>query len=162
MEKKKPKKRETVGKIARDLLVKQGKDYRAPTPNEAMSEQLSEYDKNIFECIETNKKKLQSDFYVVVLTKKEKVAKNILRNYFFARLSCPTPNYDQVVYSYDIKKDKVEFLWVVPDRETCKFMIANKTATPKDQWELLFNVLKFADGSLFRQAKSLNGELKEI
>jgi len=153
------KKRENVGKIARDLLLKQ--DNKAPTANEAMSEQLSEYDKNIYECIAENKKKFQSDFYLIVLTKKERVAKNILRSYFFGRLSCPTPDYDQVVYKYDITKDKISFLWVVPDRETCKHMIKNKHVIPPGEWELLSNVLKYQDGSLFRLAKELNGEEEE-
>jgi len=155
------KKRENVGKLARDLLIKSSQEKHKPTPNESMGELLSEYDKNIHECIEENKKKLQQDFYVVVLTKKEKLMKNVIRSYFFARLSCPTPNYDQVVYKYDIKEDKISFLWVIPDKDTCNHIIENKLNLPKEMWELLSLVLKFKDGELFRLAKKLNCEKED-
>jgi len=157
--KKKEETRQTVGKLATDL-IKKADDY-AITPNEATKGLLSEYEKNIDECVEIHKKKFGSDFFLVVLVKKEKTLKNVLRNYFFGRLSCPTPNYDQIVYKYDIKKDSLELIWVIPDRPACHYMIKNKLIVDKSQWELLSYVLKFKDGSLFTLAKNLNGEKED-
>jgi len=150
------KKRETVGKASRDLLVKQ--DGYTPTANEATEGMLSEYDKNIHECIERHKKTFKADFYVVVVTKKERLMKNVLRNYFFGRLSCPTPDYDQTVYKYCIKESSIEFLWTIPDKNTSLFMLKNRLSLPPDQYELLNYVLKFEDRTLFKLAKKLNGE----
>jgi len=148
--------RETIGKISRDLILKDIKSTHSI--KEQGDAQLSDYEKNVYKCIEDNKHVIANDFYVVVLTKKEKLMQNVIRNYFYVRLSCPTPNYDQIVYKYHKKDERIEFLWVIPDREISKHMKKEAASTPPDQWELLSYVLKFADGSLYKLAKDLNGE----
>jgi len=151
-------KRETVGKAAYDLLLKENKPTH--TPIDQMREQLEHYEENIFICLERSKKDFpDDDFYIVVLVKRERLLPNVFRRYFFGRLTCPTPNYDQVVYKYHKKDDRIEFLWVIPDRETCKeFMYYSQTGDPPPK-ELLSYVVRFKDGSLFTLAKKLNGEL---
>jgi len=151
--------KETVGKLSRDLLLKN--DTPLHTPQEQTNEQLSEYEQNIFKCINDNKNKYSEDFFIVVLTKKEKLMQNVIRNYFFARESCPTPDYDQIVYKYHKKEDKIEFIWVIPDRQTSIYMKKNSHAIDPSQWKLLSFVLKFADGSLFKLSKALNNEKLE-
>jgi len=150
-------KRKTVGQISAELLAKDLKCTH--TAIDQTDENLTDYEKNIHITLDNNKKKFpNSDFYIVVLIKRERLMSNVIRNYFFARLSCPTPNYDQIVYKYHHDDDNLEFLWVVPDRETCKEMIINKANVPIEQWELLSYILKYADGSLYALAKDLNGE----
>jgi len=146
----------TVGDISRELILKDKKITHSPA--EQMASQLDKFEENVFKCVKENIKTFPEDFYVVVLTKKEKLMQNVIRNYFYGRLSCPTPNYDQIVYKYHKKEDKLDFLWVIPDKETSKYMVANTAKVDPSQWGLLQNVLKFADGSLFRLAKELNGE----
>ena len=148
--------KKTVGELARNLQLNEDKILHSP--NEQMKEQLSDYEKNVLECLQENKLKINMNFYIVVLTKKEKLMKNVIRNYFYARISCPTPNYDQVVYSYIKKDDDIKLLWVIPSRDACKHLKANATRTVPSQWELLTNVLKFADGTFYKLAKELNGE----
>lgn len=98
------------------------------------------------------------DFYVVVLLKKEKLLENVLRNYFVQTLSCPTPTWDQTVYKYHASDEKLEYLWTVPDRETCLIFQENALEiVPEERW-LLKNVLEFHDGTLLRKARELNGE----
>ena len=46
---------------------------------------------------------IQGDFYIVVLFKKERILKNVVRQYFFYRQSFPTPEYDQSVYKFHYK-----------------------------------------------------------
>jgi len=150
--------RETLGKISTDLLKKQ---HKALSPIEYMQEMLTDYDKNIQICIDRYRKVFLGDFFVVVITKKEPLLKNVLRSYFTARLSCPTPDYDQAVYQYHLDKDSIEFLWVIPSKDTCELFKSNATVVDKSEWQLLRYVLQFCDGTLFKQCKVLNGEEKD-
>jgi len=147
--------RPTVGKISSDLIQKE-----SPTrdPIELEREMHKDYEKNIWECIERCEKFFpHSDFFVIVVTKKERLMPNVLRNYFFGRQSCPTPEYDQTVYRYRHTGD-IEFLWVVPSKDTCEIMRANALQVPPEEKELLYFVLKFYDGSLIELSKKMNKE----
>jgi len=151
-------KRKTVGAEALELLQKEPGTHTAV---DQMREQLDDYEANIHECIRKNKRKFLGDFYVVVITKKEKLMQNVLRHYFFARQSCPTPDYDQAVYRYIKADDKLDFLWVLPAADAVNFMKNNPHAISQDKYELLGYVLQFVDGSLLRLAKKLNMEKRD-
>lgn len=148
-------KRETVGKISSDLLQKAPESR---DPIEIQREMQEDYLDNLIQCVNAHKKELQSDFYVVVLTKKERLMPNVYRNYFFARLSCPTPDYDQAVYRYDYKKEELEYLWCIPSRDTSILLRDNALQVAPEEQGLLKHVLDFADGTLFKLAKKLNKE----
>jgi hypothetical protein len=150
------KKKETVGKVASDLIIKAIDNNHSA--HEQMQESLTDYESNVFQCINDNKAKFPDRMFIVVLTKKEKLLQNVLRNYFFARSSCPTPDYDQTVYQYNYIRDDVEFLWTVPARDICHELRDNALSCPDDEKELLGYVLSFGDGTLFQLAKKLNGE----
>lgn len=151
-------KRETVGKIASDLLKKEP-DSLSPIDN--MREQLTDYEKNLYECVNRYKNVFPLDFFIIVITKKERLMPNVLRNYFYARMSCPTPDYDQTVYRYSHLKEEVEFLWVIPSQDTCHILKDNALQIDPSERELLDFVLKFSDGSLFTLAKKLNHEAED-
>ncbi len=148
-------KKKTVGQLSSELLSKN--TIETHSYEEQMRENLTDYEKNIEQCIKDNINKYD-DFYIVVLTKKERVMKNVIRNYFLARSTCPTPNYDQIVYKYRKEDDTISLIWVIPDRKISKYMRANSTEVDPSQYELLSNILKFADGSLYRLSKELNNE----
>jgi len=152
----KKKKMETVGKIAADLRAKDIE--HAPTPIDQMREQLTEFDQNIYICIEEGKKSRTGDFFVVVETKKERLMNNVLRNYFINRYSCPTPGWDQGVYKYIRKDDRIKLLWVIPSRDTCRYFMENMLLIPHEQKQLLHYVLDFEDGTLLKLSKKLNNE----
>lgn len=145
----------TVGAIAVDLMQQE-----APTRNpiELEREMHKPYEQQVIDAVNRGKQELLGDFYIVVLTKKEPLLPNVLRNYFFARKSCPTPEYDQTVYSYDRAKDTLTYLWVVPSKDTCELFRANRAIIAQEEYGLLQNVLSFYDGSLFALAKKLNNE----
>lgn len=84
---------------------------------------------------------------------------NVFRNKFLPRLSCPTPQYDQVVYKYYSKDDRIEMLWVLPDKETYHMLIENALLVPTEQKELLKYVLDDSSGGLLLKCKKLNGEI---
>jgi len=150
--------RETVGKVSSDLIVKTP-DTRSPI--EQMQENLTEYEKNVWDCVARSKKEFPDDFYVVVITKNEKLMPNVFRNYFFGRLSCPTPDYDQTVYKYKRKGDSLVFMWVIPSRDASLYLLQNSRYVAPEERELLKYVRAFSDETLATLAKELNGEKLE-
>lgn len=148
-------KRDTVGKVALELMQKE--PYTLD-PIEQMREQLGEYEQNIIECVLSHRNEYEGDFYVVVATKKERLMENVLRNFFWARKTCPTPQYDEAVYRFDREAEEIQFLWVVPSKDTCIVMKNHINEVISEERELLNFVLQFYDGTLLRIAKRLNGE----
>ena len=151
--------RETIGKIATDL-AKNSTD-NTHSAHDQMLECLTEWDKSLFACVDDYKQKSNSDFYVVVITKKERLLENVLRNYFMARLSCPTPDYDQTVYRVRRHDDSIEFMWTIPSKYTCLHIKQNILAMDPEEQQLVKFVLDFADGTLFKLAKKLNNEAED-
>lgn len=151
--------RQTVGKLSRDLLLK------SPVSRDPIEIERAlhvDYEKNVLECVERGKKEyFGEDFFTVVLTKREPLMQNVLRHYYFNRLSCPTPDYDQTLYRYTHESDQIEFLWVIPSRETSFTLLENRTQVDPSEYQLLEFVLKFADKTLWRLTKALNGEVPD-
>lgn len=145
----------TVGQASSELLEKQPETL---SPIEQMRENLSDYEKNVFECLKHGIKTYPGDFFITVLTKRERLMPNVLRNYFFHRATCPTPDYDQAVYHYKRDHDSLEFLWVIPSRDASIHLKDNALTVDKSERMLLNFVLEFAAGSLYKLAKKLNGE----
>lgn len=150
--------KKTVGQVSQELSSKTP-DTRSPI--EQMREQLEDYDKNVWECVDRSKKDFDADFYVVVITKKERLLENVLRNYFMGRISCPTPDYDQTVYYYNRNSESLSFLWTIPSKDTCLIFLENKEFIAPNEYGLLEFVLKFNDGTLFKEAKRRNREQKD-
>jgi hypothetical protein len=147
--------KKTVGQISLDLQQKAPEERSVVELERAMH---SDYEQKLLETLEEGKKTLTGDFFVIVLTKKERLLNNVLRNYFFFRNSCPTPDYDQAVYQYLKADDKIKFLWVIPSKDTCMLLLENRQQIAPSEYELLSFVLKFADGTLGALMKKLNGE----
>ena len=149
-------KKKTVGAISSELLVKADNNH---TVIDQTNEQLSEWEASLFETIEKTKKAWPNkDFFVVVITKQERLMPNVFRNYFFTRFSCPTPDYDQTLYKYNFRDDIVDFVWVIPSRDTCMHLKENALLVVPEERGLLEYVLLFADGSLAKLCNKLNGE----
>ncbi|MCK9570524.1 hypothetical protein M0R72_16370 [Candidatus Pacearchaeota archaeon] len=148
-------KRDTVGKISQDLL---GKTPDTRSPIELQEVMTENYLKELIECYNQARHAYAGDFFIVVLTKKEKLMPNVLRNYFFARATCPTPDYDQSVYRYNAKHDDIEFIWVVPSKWTCLYLLEHGREVAAEELGLLQLVIKFANGDLYKLAKKFNGE----
>lgn len=147
--------RDTVGKISLELSQKK-QDSTDPVEIErAMQE---DYLKNLIECIEKNKNKHIGSFYVVVITKNEKLMPNVFRNYFADRSTCPTPDYDQSVFKYNAASESIEYLWTLPSLDTINYLKYHVKEVVPEERELLTFVIAFIDGSLDRYAKKMNGE----
>lgn len=152
------KKRDTLGKISSELSQKEPETRSVVELERSMQE---DYLDNLKECITTHQKLFPGDFYIVVITKNEKLMPNVFRNYFSARMSCPTPEYDQSVFKYVKASEHVEYLWTVPSKDTCIHLKENAQYVVKEEQELLRFVLHFLDGTLLNVSKHLNGEKVE-
>lgn len=148
----------TVGKIATDLQLK---SPESNDPVELQRKMHENYEENIMQAVERGKKDFEGDFFVVVLTKRERLLTNVLRNYFFARSTCPTPEYDQAVYHYHRKEEALEFLWVLPSKDTVQLFKDNMLHIASEERELLEFILKDSAGELLQLSKKLNNELHD-
>lgn len=147
--------RKTVGQASLELI---NKTPDTKSPIEQMRENLTDYEANIWECVERCKKDFLGDFYIVVITKNERLMSNVFRNFFYGRLSCPTPDYDQTVYKFKRTDNQPIFMWVIPSRDASFHLKDNALYVAPEERELLKYVLAFEDGTLFKLAKELNGE----
>ena len=150
--------KETVGKVSSDLIIKSYDNTH--NAEDQMREQLSDYDKNLYECAEKCKRAFSGDSYIVVLTKKERLMQNVIRNYFTGRQSCPTPEWDQVVYHYRRSSEDIIFLWSIPAKDICEWMMQNPWLLATEEKELYSFVTQFYDGTLLLKAKQLNKEIE--
>lgn len=147
--------KETVGKVATDLMQKTP-DSRDPI--ELAREMQKEYMKNLMETVNTGKGKWDTDFFVIVITKNEKLLHNVFRNYFFPRLTCPTPDYDQSVFWYKKADEELHYVWTIPSRDASFHLKDNALVVDPSEKLLLNFVLQFEDGTLYKLSKKLNKE----
>jgi hypothetical protein len=153
-------KRKTVGQIVSELLINESTETSFPTPAEANEEKFRKFEQALLLCIERGKKLFDGDFYIDVASKKERSLQGkAYRDYFIPKGACPTPQYDQTVYRYYRNDDRVEFLWVIPAKDICGFIIENALILPDEQAQLRDFVLKFTSGELDQLAMKLNGEI---
>ena len=166
----------TTGAIASELLSKHDQNLN---PQEVQRAQEEEYLRNLEWAVRHAQKRvdcssikdhdqckdrlaLEGSFFVSVLLKKEKLLENVLRNYFIPTKTCPTPTYDQTLYRYDGNKESIEFIWVIPDRDTCETFKENITIIVPEERALLKCILDFYDGTYYRMMKKFNGEKMEL
>jgi len=144
-----------VGKIASDLMQKVPESTDPVEIERAMQEK---YIVELVSCVEKNKRKYIGNFFVVVLTKNERLMPNVFRNYFLDRLTCPTPNYDQSVYRYNSESEQIEYIWTVPARPVCHYLFENRIKIHPSERQLLNFVIDYRDGTLKKLCKKLNNE----
>lgn len=107
-------------------------------------------------AVKRGEEQFEDDFYVVVLFKKERFLKNVIRQYFFPRQSCPTPEYDQVVYHYFPAMRLLEFLWVIPDKQSTWELSLMGKDFPEEQKQLVQFASDFLNGKLDKLCERLN------
>ena len=147
--------KDTVGKASREASFK---PIDTQDPIELQRSLQEDYIDELIECVMSNRDQFEGDFFIVVITKRERLMPNVFRNYFFTRHSCPTPDYDQAVYQYHSAEEVIDYLWCIPDKETCLLLKDNVMLVVQEERHLLQHVLDFSDGSLFALAQKLNNE----
>src|SRR3989339_183750 len=92
-------------------------------PIELEREMHKDYEQNIYESIQKGRSIFPNSFYIKVITKRERLLTNVIRNYFVLVVACPSPDWDQTIYYYDRPKETLSLLWVIPCRDACKYLI---------------------------------------
>ena len=149
-------KRKKVGEASVELSQKKPESR---DPIELQRAMMQEYCDEVIKCAIHGKKYYNKPYYVVVITKKERLMQNVLRSYYFHRGTCPTPDYDQAVYQFDPSHEGFKEIWVIPDRDACEILYHNALQVVPEERQLLEYVLDFASGKLFQKAIELNGEI---
>lgn len=151
--------KKTVGACALELQAKGDEKINPIDMQRAMHAKgngSASFDDQVRTAVDRGKSQFEGDFFVVVLFKKERLLKNVVRQYFFPRKSCPTPEYDQVIYKYFRKDEKIDFLWVIPDKQTVIDMVLIGDRLPKDQQDLVKFAVDFNSGELDKLRDRLN------
>lgn len=148
-------KRNTVGYEAVRLFEKG--EYVA-SPIDLREAGLRDYYQNLIDCALKHRKVFTGRFFIIVATKREPLLTNVIRNYFFARKTCPTPEYEQSVFRYDNIDEKIEYIWTVPDKETVHHLLLNAPFVVPAEQELLQMCKDFVSNKLLRKAKKYNQE----
>jgi hypothetical protein len=126
----------TIGEEAYNRLISGDKQEVGETSS-AMNKTFEE---ELMECIHSyQKKRLENvkPFYMVVLSKKERIMNNVVRRYFFGRESEPTPDYDQTVFKVNPKDQRIDYKWTIPDIETYHKMIFFGHNYPLEEQQLV-------------------------
>lgn len=120
-----------VGKAVHDILQKDNEDI---TVQEILDEFQHKYTQELEETIKIHIDKYEAPFYIVVLTKKEPWALNVVRNWFIARQTRPKvqflreefPTYMNTVYQVDKRSSELKILWSLPIKQDAEVVLKNR------------------------------------
>lgn len=111
------------------------------------------------------KESTTSDFYIDLYLYIEKVmALHIAHNIKykpFIRTWCPTPTSGQHVWFYDSKKQKLEFLWAIPNKVDIISLISQDYVLSVDDNSLIESAMKFFNGDYVKLMNKKNEEVKK-
>jgi hypothetical protein len=139
-----------VGQAVVDILSTKQPEYTVEDIIDGMAE---DFTNQLIDCYEKNKKKYRNPFYILVLTKKEMWAVNVVRNFFIARQTPPHasdleieyPNFTKTLYMLDSEKGQFKALWSLPGIEEMKSILKNPMPYHDD---LVHWIYDFQDGKL--------------
>lgn len=120
-----------VGKAVYDILQK---NHNSVEVQEIINEYEKKYAQEIEKAINDHVNVFDPPFYIVVLSKKEPWALNVMRNWFITRQTRPTtkylrheyPNYMSTVYSFDKRNQQLKILWSLPIKQDAAVIMKNR------------------------------------
>ena len=112
--------KETLGSAAIKAAADYNPDQTIPETKDAM---LARYPDELRICAKRGEAEYGpiDHFYLVVITKAERLLPNVIRNFFLYRKSRPIPDYDTALYYYDRKAENITFVWQVPNEATVDY-----------------------------------------
>lgn len=129
------------------------------TARDLTKETLKDLYINAIKCIENGKKHFDGDFYIELERIADRIVPDHERRFFFARVDCPIPFYDQAVYKYNKHKNEVSMLWNLPDIEYAEELRYKISDLKEGERELRENVIKFYNRDLAILAYNENKEV---
>jgi hypothetical protein len=114
-----------VGQAILDLA---DKPYEEMSCQEMLEGIAPKFAEDLEKCVNDSLKKYKSPFYVLVLTRKEMYALNVIRNYFIARQTAPYasklmveyPNYTKTLYVVRSDHGDIKVAWSLPGVQDCQ------------------------------------------
>lgn len=149
-------KKKKVGAASLELSAKAPESR---DPIELQREMMKDYCDEVIKCAMHGKQYYKGTFYVVVITKKERLMHNVLRSYYLHRKTCPTPDWDQAVYKFE--NESFSILWVIPAKDIADMLYHNAVEVVPEERDLRDFVIDFYSGKLLTVCKKLNGEMPD-
>ena len=120
-----------VGRAVYDILQK---DNPSQTVQEVLDASAEKFRDEMEKAIQENFHKYESPFYILVLSKKEPWALNVMRNWFIARQTRPTvaflrhefPTFMSTLYRIDKKNCELKIVWSLPIEQDCRVVMKNR------------------------------------
>ena len=120
------KKGQRVGQAVYDIL--NSSNNVATTVGDVLEGYKVKFTKELEDTVNKNIEKYDDPFYILVLTKKEMWADNLVRNYFIARQTKPKAidmitdyaHHTKTLYRVEKYRGEVEIEWSIPGFEECK------------------------------------------
>jgi len=145
--------------IGKQLIARSAKITNETVEVRELSKEMNkDYMSLLIQTSLSGKDKYVGNYYVVVLTKRERLISTALRNFFFTRQTCPTPSYEQAVYVFNPKEEWLDFLWMIPSKYLCDKMYNQRHFIELRADPLLPFVVDFIEGNLLAKAMELNNE----
>lgn len=163
MSKDKSAKKETIGKTVAKHQKEKSRETGTANVMELADYHLekSDYMGELQRTVLENRDKdyfVGEDFFLEVITRKDKLLPDTLRNQFVAKKKCPSPAPASAAFQYIHSSEEIVFLWQLPRMEKCQELYENREKVVKEEQELLGYVIEFFNGDLMELAQTLSGE----
>lgn len=119
-----------------------------------------DYLQELWECISKSKKVWPGVLFIKVSHISDKLLDTVENMAYEARITCPPPFYAQSAWRYDQKTDNLQYLWTVPDRQTCEIILAKPQEWHRRIPALVDQTFRFASGELKELCRTMNKELE--
>lgn len=150
----------TVGELAVEQQLKPYYEVPVEEFGKEILQEREDYMNHLWQAVDRGLKDYNQDIlYIAVLTFRERLLRNVMRNKFVPRQSCPTPTYCQSVFKYEKDHDRLQLLWTIPDRESCTMLLDAAVEVVEEERAVLKHVLDFYDGTLDKLCQQENGEV---
>lgn len=135
-----------VGKAAYSIATQSPDPINVWDLQKEMGKRLA---KDLEETVERHKDVVSPYFIKLILRKQRTLPTNHIHYQvvapYFAK---PFPEYDTTLFKMDNKNGELQYLWTIPDQETCEYMLANQKDLSAEEQQLLSFVQRFSDGTL--------------
>jgi hypothetical protein len=143
------KKKDTIGQQIIDVVKKSGKD-KGPEAREVTLEWGKNFLKELENIARDPQYKKWDLIYIKVLAKKQVASENMVNVVYGVTNVMPSPDWKNMLYSYDRKKDEWKLHWVLPQApEIARVMLAHEDGFDPI---LISSIKKFLNGELPGQA----------
>jgi len=147
----------TLGKQVYDKIIS-SKDEKGPETREVSLEHGIKLTDQLQKIIEKHLDYAKK-YYIIIFGTSEVASHHINRIKIIVRQTLPLPEWKQTVFSYDNRKNELNYLWSLPNKETSNLMLLNPDGFDKD---LINYIREFLDGSLEKFAIEENEKTVKI